>query len=119
MKRATPPCRSVALLLGSRLRCPMRLTLTTANAMQLDDFGPPPPAAPSATTNPPAAPKAAPDALLTLLAGHHPAIRQPVDGDITGHQLAVRLDWHAVHPAGDSDVHLQELLGVLRKSEDW
>jgi len=119
MKRATPPCRSVALLLGSSLRCPMRLTLTTANAMPLDDFGPPPPTAPSASTNPPAAPKAAPDALLTLLAGHHPAIRQPVDGDITGHQLAVRLDWHAVHPAGDSDVHLQELLGVLRKSEDW
>jgi len=119
MKRATPPCRSVALLLGSSLRCPMRLTLTTANAMPLDDFDQPPPTAPSASTNPPAAPKAAPDALLSLLAEHHPAIRQPVGDDITGHQLAVRLDWHTVHPAGDPDVHLQELLRVPQKREDW
>ena len=41
MNRATPPCNAIALLPGSSPPCAMRLTLTTANAVPLDDFGPP------------------------------------------------------------------------------
>ncbi|WP_223528683.1 hypothetical protein [Pseudomonas sp. GL-R-19] len=41
MNRATPPCNAIALLLRSSPPCAMRLTLTTANAVSLDDFGPP------------------------------------------------------------------------------
>jgi len=90
MKCATPPCGSVALLLRSNLPCPMRFTLTTANATPLD-------------------------ALRTLLA----VCVHPVDGGLTSHQSAVRPDWRTVHPAGDPDVHLLQLLRVPRKSEDW
>ena len=135
MKRATPPCSSIALLLRSSPPCTMLLTLTTASAVPLDDFGSPPPTPPSAFTNPPADLKAALDE-LTLppanpgaivlpngvfgdrntprpdtehLAEHHPAIRQPVGGGITGHQSAARPDRRAVHPAGDPDEHLLEL----------
>jgi hypothetical protein len=114
MKRATPSCSSIALLLRSSPPCAMLLTLTTANAVPLDDFGPPPPTAPSAFTNPPADPKAALD-VLTLPPANQGAIVLP----ITGHQSAVRPDRRAVHPAGDPDVHLLELLDVPRKSEDW
>lgn len=85
MKRATSPCSSITLLLRSSPPCAMLLTLTTANAVPLDDFGPPPPIAPSAFTNPLAAPKAA-------------------------RAVYVRPDRRAVHPAGDPDVHLLELL---------
>ena len=41
MKHATPPCNSIASLLRSSPSCALRLTLTTANAVPLDDFGPP------------------------------------------------------------------------------
>lgn len=90
MKHATPPCGSVALLLRSSLPCPMRFTLTTANATPLDT-------------------------LRTLLA----VCVHPVGSGTTSHPLAVRPDWRTVHPAGDPDVHLLQLLRVPRKSEDW
>ncbi len=44
----------------------MFLTLATAEAAPLDDFGPPPPTDPSAFTNPPADPKAALDAIEAM-----------------------------------------------------
>ncbi len=52
------------------------------------------------------------------LAEHHPAIRQPVVGSITGLQSAVRPDRRTDHPAGDPDVRLLALLRVPRKSEN-
>ena len=90
MKRATPPCSSIALLLWSSPPCTMLIPLTTASAVALDDFGSPPPTPPSAFTNPPAEFKAT---------------------------LDVRPDPHAVHPSSDPDVHLPELLRVPRKRE--
>ncbi len=65
MKRATPPCSSIALLLRSSPPCTMLHTLTTASIVPLDDFGSPPPTTPSAFNNPPADLKAALD-VLTL-----------------------------------------------------
>ncbi|WP_414877238.1 hypothetical protein, partial [Pseudomonas jessenii] len=66
MKCTTPSCDSFGLLRKSSLHCAMFLTLATAEAAPLDDFGPPPPTDPSAFTNPPADPKAALDAIEAM-----------------------------------------------------
>ena len=106
----------------------MPLTLNTVNAVPLDDFGTEKldPKLPAPTSYAMAV-CVHPGAEVPLLhrpgtehlAEHHPAIRQPVCGDITSHQSAVRPDRRAVHLAGDPDVRLLDLLGVPRKSENW
>ena len=104
MKRVTPPCNSIALLLRSSPPFTMRLTDHKAALAVFVHPGADVPRLHRPGTE--------------HLAEHHPAIRQPVGGGITGHQSAVRPDQHAVQPASDSDVRLLGLLRVPRKSEN-
>ncbi|MVW85953.1 copper oxidase, partial [Pseudomonas sp. PB101] len=80
MKRATHSSNSLHLLRKTGLPCAMFFSLATAEAVPLDDFGPPLPTDPSAFTNPPADPKAALDALLTLPHTNQGAIAYPNGG---------------------------------------
>jgi hypothetical protein len=93
MKCATPPCRSAALLLRSRLPCPLRLALTTAYAMPSPLFG--------------AQPYTRQMLSFKDFGTKKP---DPTQAAPTSYALAV-----CVQPAGDSDVHLLQLLRVPGK----
>jgi hypothetical protein len=104
------------------------ITLTTANAVALDDFGTKKldPILPMPTSYALAGyvhPGADVPRLhrpgTEHLSKHLPAICQPVSGGISGHRSVVRPERRAVHPAGDPDVHLPELVRVPRKRESW
>ncbi|POF43533.1 hypothetical protein B0D71_01600 [Pseudomonas laurylsulfativorans] len=116
MKRATPPCSSIALLPRSSPPCALPFTLTTINAAALDDFGtektdPKLPAPTSYALVVCAHPGTEISRLHRPSTEHHPDIRHPVGGSITSRQ-------RAVHLASDPDVRLLDLFGIPRKSEN-
>ncbi len=78
MKRTTSLRNAIFFLRRSSLPCAMLLTLTTsANAVPLDDFGPPPPTDPSAFSNPPADLNAAAAAIRATAPANQGAIALP------------------------------------------